>query len=359
MGLVLGVSQRAKADSNKDILIALHTLRHWRDKFCPTATIHEPEMVAEITGKGPDNFSLQDKDWHDTILDSWGWITTPTGSQGIVNKADQLEVKTLMGSRKYNDTTQAVALRLFTFFAQDWEEKNNLLPPRARRWWYKHNDDKEPAPKTRKRTLEQIEGQRKKRKQLATEAAAARQTMADSSGMLQACLQLLPVPHAHNDPIYPKIPNAPWACEACTYSPNTGENCELCTSPRDQAQPQQHRSDKVEHYRPLLFKGNPWECSACKHHLNESDSCDKCGKPKGQAMIDSSEMLQACLQLLPAPDPLDPKIPDTHWTCEACTYSPNEGENCELCTSPRYHDQPQHRNDKAKRCRPLQFEGNP
>ena len=76
-------------------------------------------------------------------------------------------------------------------------------------------------------------------------------------------------------------------------------------------------------------------------------------------MIDSSEMLQACLQLLPAPDPLDPKIPDAHWTCEACTYSPNKGENCELCTSPRNHDQPQHRNDRAKRCRPLQFEGNP
>ena len=113
-----------------------------------------------------------------------------------------------MGSRKYNDTTQAIALRLFTFFAQDWEEKNNLLPPRARRWWY-NNDDEEPAPETKKRTLEQIEGQRKKRKQLATEAASAQQTMTDSSEMLQTCLQLLPAPDTLSDPIHPKVPNAP------------------------------------------------------------------------------------------------------------------------------------------------------
>ena len=204
-----------------------------------------------------------------------------------------------------------------------WEENNNLLPPRARRWWYKHNDDEEPAPETKKRTLEQIEGQRKKRKQLATEAASAQQTMTDSSEMLQTCLQLLPAPDTLSDPIHPKVPNAPWACEACTYFPNTGEHCDICTNPRNNDQPQHHRSDEVEHCRPLLFKGNPWECTACKYHLNESDNCDKCEKPKGRAMTDSSELVQACLQLLPAtgPDPPEKRNPsrpgtqpNTIWT---------------------------------------------
>jgi hypothetical protein len=36
-----------------------------------------------------------------------------------------------------------MALKLFTFFAQEWEDKNNRLPMRARQWWYKHSDKAE------------------------------------------------------------------------------------------------------------------------------------------------------------------------------------------------------------------------
>jgi hypothetical protein len=58
----------------------------------------------------------------------------------------QSDVNRLKGSKKYNDLTKSIALKLFTFFAQEWEDKNNRLPMRARQWWYRYSDKAESIP---------------------------------------------------------------------------------------------------------------------------------------------------------------------------------------------------------------------
>jgi hypothetical protein len=121
-------------------------LRNWQKKHCPTAQIHEENFVRELTNQPSSNFSLQERDWHQAIHEAWNWTTSPTGTQGIILKEDQTKVTCLKGSRKYNNLTKKVALQLFTFFAREWENKNNMLPMRARQWWYKYSDEAEVVP---------------------------------------------------------------------------------------------------------------------------------------------------------------------------------------------------------------------
>ena len=132
IGIILGINSREKTANSTDILIAIHTLHQWKKKHCRAATIHETSLIAELTNQPLENLSLQEKDWHDAIRRAWKWTTSPTGSQGIVLKEDQSDVNRLKGSKKYNDLTKNIALKLFTFFAQEWEDKNNMLPMRAR-----------------------------------------------------------------------------------------------------------------------------------------------------------------------------------------------------------------------------------
>jgi hypothetical protein len=146
IGLVLGISPAAKIVDNTEVLIAIHTLRNWQKKHCPTAQLHEENFVRELANQPSSNFFLQEGDWHKAILEAWNWTTSPTGTQGIILKEDQAKVGRLKGSRKYNNQTKKVALQLFTFFAKEWEDKNEMLPTRARQWWYKYNDEAEAVP---------------------------------------------------------------------------------------------------------------------------------------------------------------------------------------------------------------------
>ena len=146
MGLVLGVSPGTKTTKNTEVLIAIHTLKEWQEKYCPAATIHQDNLIAELSDHPTKNFSLRESDWHRAILDEWKWTNSHTGTQGIILKEDQTKVNSLKGSRKYNNLTKKVALQLFTFCAQEWENKNNMLPMRARQWWYKYSDDAEVIP---------------------------------------------------------------------------------------------------------------------------------------------------------------------------------------------------------------------
>ena len=107
-------------------------MRLWKKNLYPRATLNEQALYEEITGeKGKCPYNVQD--WQDTIIQAWKWIDSPTGTQGLVYKTYRTKRNTLKGSKTYANTTTQIALKLFTFFAQDWEDKNNLLPPHARK----------------------------------------------------------------------------------------------------------------------------------------------------------------------------------------------------------------------------------
>jgi hypothetical protein len=119
--------------------------------------------IAELT--------IQEKDWHDAIRRAWKWTSSPTGSQGIVLKEDQSDVNRLKGSKKYNDLTKNIALKLCTFFAQEWEDKNNRLTMRARQWWYKYSDNAEIIPPVKR--LQNKRKRQEQRKKLFVESMEA------------------------------------------------------------------------------------------------------------------------------------------------------------------------------------------
>ena len=125
-GIILGIHPTQKTLDKNQILIAIHTMKHWKRSLYPRATINEQALYEEITGK-KEPFPYKDKDWQDIITQAWDWIDSPTGMQGLVYKENQTEIIGLKGSKKHTKTTAQVALKLFTFFAQDWENKNNLL----------------------------------------------------------------------------------------------------------------------------------------------------------------------------------------------------------------------------------------
>jgi hypothetical protein len=88
MGIILGINSREKTANSTDILIAIHTLQQRKKKYCRAATIHETNLIAELTSQPLESLSLQEKDWHDAIQRAWKWTTSPTGSQGIGLKED-------------------------------------------------------------------------------------------------------------------------------------------------------------------------------------------------------------------------------------------------------------------------------
>jgi hypothetical protein len=203
-GIVLGIHSRHKTLDKQQILIAIHTMRHWKENLYPRATIHERALYEEVTGK-KDKCPYNDKDWHDIITQAWNWIDSPTGTQGLIYKADQAEIATLKGSKKYAESTTQIALKLFTFFAQDWEDKNSLLPPHARKWWNqkKYEPTEDPPRKAKRKTPEEIQEQQKHRKKLRTQAFSVQRSMNNSADALRKAYQHLvpkPTPHTTQHP---------------------------------------------------------------------------------------------------------------------------------------------------------------
>jgi hypothetical protein len=97
--LPMGRHQLQRENRKQHILIAIHTLQQWKKKYCRAATIHETNLIAELTSQPLESLSLQEKDWHGAIQRAWKWTTSPTGSQGIVLKEDQSNVNRLKGSK--------------------------------------------------------------------------------------------------------------------------------------------------------------------------------------------------------------------------------------------------------------------
>jgi hypothetical protein len=190
-GIILGIHPNHKTLDKKEILTAIYTIKHLKKTLYPRATINEQAIYEEVTGqKGKCPYT--ENDWHGIITQAWKWIDSPTGTQGLVYKEDQTEVETLKGSRKYAKKTRQVALKLFTFFAQDWEDKNNLLPPYARKWWnQKEYEPKEESPTLKRKTAEELQEQQTHWKRLRTEAFSVRQSIHKSATCLTQAWQSL------------------------------------------------------------------------------------------------------------------------------------------------------------------------
>jgi hypothetical protein len=195
-GIVLGISNRKKSMDRKQLHIAIRTMRHWRDTIYPGARLDEAAIISEFSGKQSIDKPLTDNEWERLILEAWDWIDSPTGTQGLIYKKDQKAILTLRGSRAYNRTTTKIGLRLFSAFAKDWEDKNNLLPTHAKKWWYNKKEPKDKADKVpRKRNRrEQKEWENKCRK-LRQEAYSVHDTIQRSEGLLSAAIgRLFPEP---------------------------------------------------------------------------------------------------------------------------------------------------------------------
>ena len=80
--------------------------------------------------------------WRKIIQKAWNWTSSPTGNMGILNRADFDQVRSLRGSDKYNRLTREIALKLFTRFAIDWENKK-AITPRDNPSWSKKKTSKE------------------------------------------------------------------------------------------------------------------------------------------------------------------------------------------------------------------------
>jgi hypothetical protein len=95
--------------------------------------------------------------------------------------------------------TRQTALKLFNLFAQDWEDRNNLLPPLCRKWWNnkKYEPREEPITPKRKTTAE-VQEQQKHRKTLRTEAFTMQQRLQNSASLLTQAWQNL-CPQKPND----------------------------------------------------------------------------------------------------------------------------------------------------------------
>jgi ribonuclease HI len=193
-GIVLGIHPSHKTLDKKQILITINTMRHWKKSLYPRATINEQALFEEVTGK-KGKCPYNDTDWHGIITQAWSWIDSPTGTQGLIYKADQAEIAKLKGSKKYAKNTTEIALKMFTFFAQDWENKNNLLPLHARKWWNqkKYEPIEDPPNNKKRKTFEEVQEQQKHRKKLKQQAFSVQRSMNNSAdALLQACQLLIP-----------------------------------------------------------------------------------------------------------------------------------------------------------------------
>lgn len=276
-GIVLGVSPQAKTTDKKQLLIAIHTMRHWKEKQYPGATINENALIEELTGKPAAETTITEKDWQKTIAQAWNWTESPEGVQGLLYKTDYEQVRTLKGSRKYNKSSKEIALRLFTFFAQDWENKNNLVPPCAKSGWdvRKKKEPKERTKIKKKLTQRQLQTQQEQRRKLREDACT--QSIRNSGSLLRMAWQDLLQPIA--PPAPPKEPAkdigeqtdsesdseppciTDWSCPACTF-PNKERHpdCIICRTSRDEPP-----------------KATDWECPCCTYANEEQETvCTIC-----------------------------------------------------------------------------------
>jgi hypothetical protein len=328
IGLVLGITPATKTSNNTEVLIAINTLREWKKKYCPAATIHEDNFITELTNQPSKNFSLQKSDWHKAILEAWKWTTSPTGTQGIILSEDQTKVNCLKGSRKYNNLTKKVALQLFTFFAQEWENKNNMLPMRARQWWYKYNDEAEIVPPATR--LRNKRKRQEKQKQIFKECMDImhnkphKRRKGNQNSQHAISAQNNPIPEAQSTPrvkichcghdLLTNNDGTPMIqCEACqtwlhisctrlepdTDLPDTffclDCNTRALNAPRKRKRRELAISMKVRS-RIQQHKADPptatWTCNTCTYHLNNSDegSCGICHtkRPKNKKTVKES-----------------------------------------------------------------------
>jgi hypothetical protein len=360
IGLILGISKKAKTRENADILIAIHTLRHWQRKFCPAAVLHEETLVTELSNQSMDNFSLTDDDWHKHILHAWRWIASPTGSQGIILKEDQQEVTKLKGSTKYNDTTHKIALDLFTFFAEDWENKNNLLPMQARRWWYRYSEDTtivSPIKETR---------DKKKRKEIQQTLASEAQNIALLHKRQRTQINpddTRPIDKPDKDPREKQAilkdrrrelarqakcrnriaqhalapPTQSWTCPCCTFTHNnTEENvCGICFTKR----PKTYKTGPQVTWSTLAAKrpnvpitltstsaktGTPSTASAPRNPKKQSWSCTECNSRNSTDFIRCGHCGTLPTQAV-------------KWNCTSCSFNQNSirEKKCAKCTEPQ------------------------
>ena len=97
-GIVLGIHPSQKTLDKKQILIVIHTMRHWKKTLYPNTTLNERALYEEITGaKG--KCPYKDSDWHNIITNAWRWIDSPTRTQGGIYQDDQAEITAPKGSK--------------------------------------------------------------------------------------------------------------------------------------------------------------------------------------------------------------------------------------------------------------------
>jgi hypothetical protein len=318
IGLVLGITLATKTSNNTEVLIAINTLRKWKKKYCPAATIHEDNFITELTNQPSKNFSLQESDWHKAILEAWKWTTSPTGTQGIILSEDQRNVNCLKGSRKYNNLTKKVALQLFTFFAQEWENKNNMLPMRARQWWYKYSEKAEAVPPATR--LRNKRKRREKQKQIFKECMdimhnkVHKRRKGNQSSQQAIPAQNNPIPEAQSTP-----PVGICHCGNDILTNNDGTPMIQC----DSCQTWLHIScSRLEDDADLP---DTFFCLCC-----DTRAANATRKKKRRKIAISMKIkcrIQQHQEILPT----------TTWTCPSCTYDLNnpDEQSCSICNIKR------------------------
>jgi hypothetical protein len=163
IGIILATAEGKKTDCESELLTYLNILENWKQRFCPSAIIHRHNLIQELSNKAYEDFDLSQDNWNKLIAKRWEWIHSVTGTQGILLTKDVEAIQKLKGSRKYNDMSIHMALKLFRTFAQDWEDKQALIPLHARSWFYLHHHKREKK-KQREREIRAAQREEKMKK---------------------------------------------------------------------------------------------------------------------------------------------------------------------------------------------------
>jgi large subunit ribosomal protein L40e len=397
-GLVLGIHSSHKSLDKKEILIAIHTMRHWKKTLYPRATINEQALYKEITGR-KDNCSYNDKDWHDIITQTWKWIDSPTGTQGLLYKTDQAEIATLKGSRKYEKAATQIALKQFVFFAQDWEDKNNLLPPHARKWWNQKKYEprfEDEENKLKRKTPEEKQEQQEHRKKLRTQAFSVQRTITYSADtLLQASRHLVPdstIPNTHQQtspsstPFSPLAPSPTPSSFCSFFSSSSSSSSSPKTSPSNQSTSDAPHSDAPKSRQKKRKTLAPLPTTdilgttlssvflSLAHTLTQSlnNPPNPSSHPYNSPRHPSHKATVETRWTLSDPEESDEEAAPwttlerlspqrenmAHvWTCSACTYGKNTKTQCEICgtesDSPSYDTTTKRKQPQTPVTRPM------